>query len=336
MRNSNSFAKRFESTLVRSHRTVSAPVVATAMSWKYQRLVRGVSLAVFALTLLDLNIPSQAQEPVLAKDPQIGQSFPIPYRRTLTNHYLVRVRINGKGPFNFLVDTGAPALYVSTAAARKIGLKTEAGEFWTPIDRFDLEGGIRLTNLKGRVEDPFQLEGMNALGLPGATIDGILGFTVLARFKMEFDPRSDRMTWTRLDYEPKEPFVPKDPVDRQAPAEVQAMNMLGPAMKLAAVFLGKQPEDLKQPQGVLGLTLTETSTGSERTVQVSQVWPGSAALEAGILVGDRLVSLGKHPVTSLQAAHEAILQLKPGDSLDLVVLRGGDRLERSLKAGTGF
>ncbi len=47
-------------------------------------------------------------------DPQIGQSFQVPYRLTDTNHFLVRVRINGKGPFNFLVDSGAPALYVAT------------------------------------------------------------------------------------------------------------------------------------------------------------------------------------------------------------------------------
>ena len=40
-----------------------------------------------------------------ARDPQIGQSFQVPYRLTDTNHFLVRVRINGKGPFNFLVDS---------------------------------------------------------------------------------------------------------------------------------------------------------------------------------------------------------------------------------------
>ena len=35
-----------------------------------------------------------------------GRPFRVPYRLTDTNHYLVRVRINGKGPFNFLVDSG--------------------------------------------------------------------------------------------------------------------------------------------------------------------------------------------------------------------------------------
>ena len=299
---------------------------------------RALVLAMLALALvLDEAPPTQAQQPpAAARDPQIGQAFPVPYRRTLTNHYLVRARINGQGPFNFLVDTGAPALFIGTAVAKKIGLNPEAGEFWTAVDRFDLEGGIKLTNLKARVEDPFQLEGMNALGLPGATIDGILGFTVLARFKMEFDPRSDRMTWTGLDYEPKEPFVPKDPADRQAPAEVQAMNMLGPAMKLAAMFLGKQPEDLKQPQGVLGMALKETGEGNTLAVQIAQVWPRSAAHQAGLEPGDQLVSLGKQSVHSLQAAHEAMAQVKPGDPVEITIQRGADRLERTVTAGPGF
>src|SRR6478752_7625216 len=99
-----------------------------------------------------------------APDPQVGQSFRVPYRLTDTNHFLVRVRINGKGPFNFLVDSGAPALYVATETAGKIGLKPPKGEFWTPVDRLDFEGGARLLDVKARVEDPFQLVGMNALG----------------------------------------------------------------------------------------------------------------------------------------------------------------------------
>src|SRR5215471_16372121 len=117
------------------------------------------------------------------RDPQVGKSFRVPYRLTDTNHFLVRVRINGKGPFNFLVDSGAPALFIATETARKIGLKPDRDSFWTPVDRLEIEGGALLTKAKARVEDPYQLVGMNALGLPGASIDGILGFTILARFR---------------------------------------------------------------------------------------------------------------------------------------------------------
>src|SRR5271167_3401243 len=91
------------------------------------------------------------------RDPQFGQSFQIPYRLTDTNHFLVRVRINGKGPFNFLIDSGAPARFVATETAKKIGLKPAQNAFWTPVDRLDFEGGAELTGVKARVEDPFQL-----------------------------------------------------------------------------------------------------------------------------------------------------------------------------------
>src|SRR5262245_59038372 len=167
---------------------------------------------------LVLAMVALAPVPDARPDPQIGLSFEVPYRLTDTNHFLVRVRINGKGPFNFLVDTGAPALYVSTDTARKIGLKPDADEFWTPVDRLDFEGGARLARVRARVEDPFQLVGMNALGLPGASIDGILGFTILARFRLELDPTRDRMTWTRLDYEPKDPPIPERRRGEKAPA----------------------------------------------------------------------------------------------------------------------
>src|SRR5690242_6108525 len=90
-----------------------------------------------------------------ARDPAVGTAYQVPYRLTQTNHYLVRVRVNGQGPFNFLVDTGAPALYVGTDAARKIGLEPSRTSYWTDVERFDIEGGATLRHVKARVEDPF-------------------------------------------------------------------------------------------------------------------------------------------------------------------------------------
>ena len=96
---------------------------------------------------------------------------------------------------------------------------------------------------------------MNALGLPGASIDGILGFTILARFRLEIDLTKDRMIWTRLDHEPHDPPVPKQKPGEQggAPIGVQAMSALGPLAKGLAFLIGKQPEEEHQPRGFLGL-----------------------------------------------------------------------------------
>ena len=146
----------------------------TRFPWRAGSMVGIAALTLTLTSALTLNAQNGTKPPPPV--PQIGHTFQIPYRLTDTNHFLVRVRINGKGPFNFLVDSGAPALFIATETAKKVGLKPIKDEFWTPVDRLDFEGGAELTRLKARVEDPFQLVGMNALGLPGASIDGILGF----------------------------------------------------------------------------------------------------------------------------------------------------------------
>jgi hypothetical protein len=273
-------------------------------------------------------------------DAAVGESYQIPYRITHTNHFLVRVRINGKGPFNFLVDTGAPALYIATETAHKVGLEPGRDEFWTSVARLDFEGGARLTNIRARVEDPFQLVGMNALGLPGATINGILGFTVLARFRIELDPTRDRMTWTRLDFEPAEPAVPAPAAGRrdQPPGGIQGLNLLGPLAKLIAVATGgKQPEDQVHPRGFLGIELAE-----EGGVRALAVLAGSPAARAGVRPGDLLIRLLDHEVTSIKAAREAVAGVQPHDRIALVVRReaapgaGAEELTLTLTAGEGL
>src|ERR1041385_6499706 len=45
--------------------------------------------------------------------PFVAESTVVPYRLTDTHHTLVRVKINGKGPFNFVVDTGCPVFLIA-------------------------------------------------------------------------------------------------------------------------------------------------------------------------------------------------------------------------------
>lgn len=267
------------------------------------------------------------------KDPQVGRAFRVPYRLTDTNHFLVRVRVNGKGPFNFLVDSGAPALYVATETAKKIGIAPPEAGFWTPIDLLEIEGGARLEKVKGRVEDPFQLVGMNALGLPGASIDGILGFTILARFKLDIDLTRDRMTWTRLDFAPPDPPVPADVDRKNPPIEMQMMNALGPVAKGLAFLIGKQPEDELAPRGFLGL---EWAEGDGKAVAIRRVLPDSPAAAAGLREGDVLARVDGKPIDGVKAARDALAGLRRGDAIELVVSRGGEEKAFKVVAGEGL
>jgi len=301
-----------------------------------------VALALISITALAFDPPAAVKAKPPARDPQIGRSFQVPYRLTDTNHFLVRARINGKGPFNFLVDSGAPALFVATGTAKKIGLKPAKNAFWTPIDRLDFEGGAELTSVKARVEDPFQLVGMNALGLPGASIDGILGFTILARYRLEIDPTQDRMTWTRLDYEPRDPPVPdRKPGDEaRAPLEIQAMNALGPIAKGLAFLMGKQPEEERHPRGFLGLEWSEQVEAGQTHLQVVGVLKGSPAATGGVQPGDRILRIKDRPIKDKTGARAALAEVRPGNTVPLVVRRGSGadarELSLTLTAGEGL
>src|SRR6478609_7384676 len=111
-----------------------------------------------------------AAPPLRADTPKaVGPAVQVPYRLTLTNHVLVRAKINGKGPFNFILDTGAPALFLAKKVADKVGA-TADGRGWATFDRFEVEGGVIVERAKGRVDDLFQLEGMNGMGLAGVEL----------------------------------------------------------------------------------------------------------------------------------------------------------------------
>jgi hypothetical protein len=57
-----------------------------------------------------------------------------------------------------------------------------------------------------RIETPFQLEGMNGMGLAGVELHGLMGYTVLAKYKMHFDYTKQQMAWTPLKFDPPPPF----------------------------------------------------------------------------------------------------------------------------------
>jgi hypothetical protein len=138
------------------------------------------------LVRLSLCLACLGLAPPLWADEMKAQTYQVPYRLTETKHILVRVKINGKGPFNFILDTGAPALFVTTAVGKRVGLQP-GSDNWATCDRFEIEGGVVVPKIKARVEDLFQLEGMNGLGLAGAELHGVIGYTVLARFRTEYD-----------------------------------------------------------------------------------------------------------------------------------------------------
>jgi hypothetical protein len=266
--------------------------------------------------------------PALGADDQkaTGKTYQVPYRLTETKHVLVRAKINGKGPFNFIVDTGAPALFVSTAAAGKAGVeKNEQG--WGTFDRLEIEGGVVLTKAKGRIEDPYQLTGMNGLGLAGAELHGIIGYTILARYRLGFDFTKHKMEWVALDFEPPAPEGLGEGVSMP-----QGLDMLGNLMKMFGQLLGRKADPEVVPRGFLGIELED----KDESVRVKSVLAMSPAAKAGLKAGDRVTEVGGKAVQTSADLLKSVAKIARGETVSLTVDRSGEEKKIEFKTGEGL
>ena len=115
--------------------------------------------------------------------------------------------------------------------------------------------------------------------------------------------------------------VLRDLADR--PARLTAVRVAAPAMQVGPregsnVYLG---------------TVPDMSAGDVAGLRLTGVRPGGPAERAGLAAGDVIVEFGGAVVTDLQTYSDALYSHKPGDVVEIVVLRGGER--RIVKATLG-
>lgn len=256
-----------------------------------------------------------------AKKPE---TYQVPYRLSDTKHVVVRARINGKGPFNLVIDTGAPAFYLNKPTAKKLGVETDK-EGWVTFERFELEGGLVIPKAKGRVESIFQIEGMNGMGVAGIELHGLLGYNVLAQYRIEYDFTRDKMTWTRLD------FVPEMP-QRLGGGAPPALDAMGTVMKMVGTFMGKNAQRDTTSRGFLGVELVER----EGALAVQAVLPNSPAAGAGVQVGDQIAKVQDRDVASITDFQRALRKLRAGDTVMLTLRRNNTVKDISFTAGKGL
>jgi hypothetical protein len=110
------------------------------------------------------------------------------------NRIVVQATVDGRGPFSLIVDTGAPALMLTTSAARRLGLPlraagsiTGAGSgksalSLTTTPSFVL-GSLHFTNVRTEVNDLSPIA--RAFGF--AHLDGIVGYAILRKYRVGVD-----------------------------------------------------------------------------------------------------------------------------------------------------
>src|SRR5262249_53054007 len=140
-------------------------------------------------------------------------------------------------------------------------------------------------------------------GVLGRRIDGIMGFTLFARYKTTIDYPAHRMTFEPVDYQVRD--LIKELPDR----------MLGPKVAKHRVLA---------PLGVWGLRLGKPSGGLDAPgVPITAVDDGSPAAAGGLRPGDVVTAIDGRWTTSIVDVFAAAAGVEPGRAAVLVILRDG-------------
>ncbi len=261
------------------------------------------------------------------KEGKAKKSFEVPYKFTAAQHIVVRLKINGKGPFNFILDTGAPALFVAVPVGKKSGVKADE-DGWATIDKVAVEGGLVLTRARARIETPFQLEGMNGMGLGGLEIHGMLGYNILARYRIEFDFTRDKLVWTELDYKPAAPFK----MAGKGGGAPGGLEVMGSVMKMIGGLLGRRATPAVTLRGFFGVTLVD----GDENPRVDGLLEKGPAGAAGLKVGDVVTHVQDRSVTNVADVVRLTRHLSGGKTVKLTVQRGKETRHITFKTTEGI
>jgi len=121
-----------------------------------------------------------------ANSPSSTATVPFSY---VDNRMMVRCRLDGRGPFYMIVDTGAPDITITPETARQIGVAVVANGTMTgagnrqvrtgsaTITRLSI-GSIGLSDFSASVVDLSEIR--TKLGFP--RLDGVIGYPIFKRF----------------------------------------------------------------------------------------------------------------------------------------------------------
>lgn len=256
-------------------------------------------------TALSLGLGPASQD---LKPTAKGETVTVPFQMLPSNHMVVEAKLNGKGPYRFIFDLGAPVTLVSNRAAEASGaIDKKAPKSFLMGARGEgkvksLEAGYLVaTDLPILVMDHPALTALS--GFFTKPLDGIIGYTFWAHYKLSIDYQAKQMTFSPVDFEVKD--LMKDLPNR----------MSGPKVAKAVVLA---------PKAFWGLTLSDPLGGlATEGVPIKGVLEGSPAAIAGIKAGDILTTLDGRWTSSISDIYAAAAGVEPGKTAEVIVLRDG-------------
>lgn len=269
--------------------------------------------------LLFLTAPVAAQEPIGKAEPADKPApVTVSFEMLPSNHMMLAVKLNGKGPYNLIFDVGSPVTLLSNRAAKGSGLIEDEPSFpmlfgargEEKVDTLEI-GDLKAEDVPVLIMDhPV----VNALGeILEKPLDGLVGHTFFARYRTTIDYQAKQMTLEPVEGEIRDLFA--ELPDR----------LMGPK---------KAKRIILEPAALFGFNVEagEDTSG----VRVVSVLADSPAAEAGLEPGDLLTTLDGRWTTNVADVYAAAADVTPGEALEVVLLRDGEERTLTLTPRAGF
>jgi PDZ domain/Aspartyl protease len=251
----------------------------------------------------------------------------VPFILTSSGHFIVSVKINDKGPYNLIFDTGAPTMLISNRIAKEAGVIDKKGgaSLFSPL------GGMASLKAKKLEIGPLKAENVSMMVLDHPTvkafsdyyekehgpIEGIVGFPFFARYKMSVDYQAKELTMTPNGYKPGDVM------------ESMMKMLLGGAE-------GKGKPKVAGPAGLWGIEVDKDARDEDAGVTITNVMPGAAADKAGLKTGDRLLTIDGRWTDSIADTYRAASYAKPGTAAPVGIKRDGKEMKISVTPASGL
>ncbi len=253
----------------------------------------------------------------------VAKRIIIPFETLKSGHIAVRIKVNGKGPYRVIFDTGAPINLFNNKLAKEAGLLKNAPQSMLPflgaiaeVKVRELQvGDEKAANQQAIVMDHPLVELMSKKLGP---LYGIVGFPFFARYKMTLDYQTETLTLTPSAYKP---------ANMVRALEATMLQQLTGGAPMAKVL---------SPAAQWGLTAHKKAEDEDAGVDVKEVLPGGAAAEAGLKAGDRLLTIDGRWTDTLADVYEVASYLKPGVTVSVGIKRDGKKMEVKVKPRAGL
>lgn len=268
---------------------------------------------------------------VLAPTATFGQDPPlkpteekplvIPFELLKSRHMAIDVKVNGKGPYRLVFDTGAPMNLITNKLAKEAGVmdpkeKKPAFALFGAMGQKEMKlleiGDAKIEKIPAIVMDHPTVA---AIAAEVGPLEGIIGFPFFARYKMTVDYQKKELTLVPNGY------VPGDYMEGLMNKIMSAQNQKDPP--------------IVAPAAVWGFVVDKAKDDEDAGVEVKDVMKYGAAAAGGLKAGDRVLTIDGRWTDTVADTFLAASLVKPGREVIVVVKRDGKDVKLTVKPGKG-